>query len=91
MRGFAARLTAGESAMLSRYTGESATGATSMVSLKSAAASIDPRCAKLAQQPAPSRSQPPPSPACSPPATLLTLPGRNAPPMPGVEFALALQ
>ena len=90
MRGFAARLTAGESAMLSRYTGESATGATSMVSLKSAAGSIDPRCAKLAQQPAP--SQPAPAqPSCSPPATLLTLPGRNAPPMPDVEFALALQ
>ena len=43
VRGFAARLTAGESAMLSRYTGESATGAASMVSLKSAAGSLDPR------------------------------------------------
>ena len=90
MRGFAARLTAGESAMLSRYTGESATGAASMVSLKSAAGSLDPRCA-FAKLPQLSRSQPPPSPACSPPTTLLTLPGRNAPPMPDVEFALALQ
>ena len=51
MGGCASRLTAGESAMLSRYTGESATGATSMVSLKSAAGSIDPRCAKLARLP----------------------------------------